>query len=656
MQRVGIILLLTFLCAHSKAQLAVDQQRHIDSIKREMAGAKSDSARARHAFELSFQFSYTDSIKARTYLKQAQKLIRNDNFLNALYYYYYAGYIYDLNPKAAMENYLLANQKLSAFDSKEAYLYRARSWRNYATLQQRMSNDSGMLKSITSYAIPLAKKAGNKEMEGELHTLIGLIYMNKHIYDKAIQQYKKGIAIIKSSNKKSSKLLDPYDNLARAYCFSDSFPQAEQALNEMRTLLDGHLESPYALSLYDTESIYFRKLKRYAQAINSINRGIILANAFNDSLKISSLQFNKYKILFEQGKYGQAKNVLQTVIKGPGSRLTENKIMYYHELSETYAKLNDMPNAYKWLKNFFVLWDSAYVEKMRTNIVDIENKYQRSEKEKEIIQLQNLNALEQKQKKFNKLIYFSTIVILLSAITLTTLQLRNKKRKEQLLKSQLKEMEQEKKISNYEALINGQEKERNRLATELHDGLGGMLAAVKMNLSNTAKDVENINAVIQNSMTKLDHSINELRLIARNLMPPSLQKLGLVNALKDFCEGVKTDDFNLIFQAYDIKEEAIDENTKLTIYRIFQELITNAIKHSKGSEILADLVQFDNQIQITVEDNGQGYDMRSEHQSGIGLANIKSRVNYLKGTMNVESNFHAGTSMTINFDLADANE
>lgn len=215
-------------------------------------------------------------------------------------------------------------------------------------------------------------------------------------------------------------------------------------------------------------------------------------------------------------------------------------------------------------------------------------------------------------------------------------------------------MENEKKLSTYEALMDGQEKERNRLATELHDGLGGMLAAVKMNLSNTAKDVASINAIIESSTAKLDHSIQELRLIARNLMPPSLRKLGLVSALHDFCEGLKSVELNITFQSYDVSEADIDENTKLIIYRIFQELITNAIKHSGGTEILADLVQSGDEIQITVEDNGHGF-QKNEKQNGIGLANIKSRVDFLKGVMNIESNEKLGTSITISFNLTHAN-
>lgn len=654
MMRLATIFFLVFFSLNITAQQAINYQQHIDSLVRELNAANNDSVKARRAYDLSEQWGYTDSLKAKNYLEQARKSSGKNKFLNALYIFYYAFYMYDLDADVAMQQYMLANEKLKQFNTKEAYYYRARSWRNYSTIQQRKNDENGMLASITNHAIPLAQRSGNKVLEGELKMLVGLIFMNQNIYYRAIEEYKKALLLIKEADPSSPRLLDTYDNMARAYIFADSLSHADKALQEVRTRLKGLPESTYNLNLYNTESIYFRNLKDYKQAEEALNKGILLAEKLKDSMQVSSMQFNKYKLYFEQGKYNDARNILQAVINGPGVRLIGNKTLYFYEMSETYAKLNDMPNAYKWLKDFFVLWDSSFVEKMRINIVDIETKYQKAEKEKEILALKNQQALDRQQKKINTLIYLLIIGLLASAVAITLLQLRNRKRKEQILKNNILQMEQEKKLSTYEALIDGQEKERNRLATELHDGLGGMLAAVKMNLSKTAQDVAGIHSIIESSTLKLDHSIQELRLIARNLMPPSLRNLGLVNALHDFCEGLKSEAVNIIFQSYDVDESKLDENMKLIIYRIMQELITNAVRHSGGNEILADLVQSSNQIQITVEDNGRGFEQKEIKSVGIGLNNIRSRVDYLKGSMNIESNPGLGTSVTISFNIDDA--
>lgn len=632
------------------AQQVVNYKHYTDSLKKEMALATNDSTKARIAYEISYQTPASDSLISKEYLSQAKKLSGHNNFLNALYRFYLANYIYDFNTAASKAEYIAAEKELATFNTKEAFAFRAKCWRNYATLQQREDDENGMLHSLTTMAIPLAQQSGNKEIEGELYSLIGMVFLNGNIYDKAIEHYKKGLSVITQAHISSPYLLDIYEGIAKTYCFSDSLPQAWQAIEQLEILLKGKPPSVYTLALYDVESIYYRKIKNYEKALTAVDNGIALASELNDPHKKSSFQFNKYKIYFSQNRYPEALKTLQIVMNGPGINFLENKLMYYHAMSETYEKMGDTKNAYQWLKDLFTLWDSSYVEKMRTNIVDIEAKYQKSEKEKEILSLKIQQELAAKKKRVNTLIYLLVISSLISAIIITLLQLRNKKRKEQLLKTEILQMEQERKIVTYQALIDGQEKERNRLATELHDGLGGMLAAVKMNLSKTAKDVADINVIIENSTAKLDHSIQELRLIARNLMPPSLQKLGLINALSDFCEGLKTEKTNVVFQSYDVNEKALDENIKLFIYRIMQELITNAVRHSGAKEVLADLVQNDNTIQITVEDNGSGFD-QTKNRQGIGLSNIRSRVDFLKGTMNIESNPKIGSTISITFSI-----
>lgn len=654
MRGITISLLLVFTL-NAPAQQAINYHEHIDSLQKELNAAKNDSVKARLAYQISDQWSYTDSVKSKEYLQKAQKLSKGNPYLKALYFYYYGNYIYDLNAEAAKQAYIKADESLKPLQSPEAFYFRARGWRNFATLQQRQDDDKAMLSTLIDKALPLAERSGNKELEGDLNALAGTVFNNQNLYTKAQQYLTKAVELLEKYHTKPQTLASAYHLLARNQIHMDSLVNAKKTIDKLTALLSNLPSSVYHLDLYENESSYYRKTKEFDKALNAIDKGILLASQLKDDFLESSLNFNKYKIFKELSRYSEAKEILEKLLRGIGATQLENKMMYYYELSETYAKLNDMPNAYGSLKKMFALWDSAYVEKMRTNIVEIEEKYQTAVKEKEISDLKNLQIIGKEKRKRNNLLYFSIILLLASGITITLLQLRNRKRKEQILQNEIRQMENEKKLSTYEALIDGQEKERNRLATELHDGLGGMLAAVKMNLSKTARDVADINAIIESSTEKLDSSIQELRLIARNLMPPSLRKLGLVNALHDFCEGLKSDSINIIFQSYDVDETKLDENMKLIIYRIMQELITNAVRHSGGSEILADLVQSNNQIQITVEDNGRGFEQKEIKSVGIGLNNIRSRVEYLKGSMNIESNPSFGATITISFFLNNAN-
>ncbi len=191
------------------------------------------------------------------------------------------------------------------------------------------------------------------------------------------------------------------------------------------------------------------------------------------------------------------------------------------------------------------------------------------------------------------------------------------------------------------------------MAGDLHDGLGGMLAGVKINLSrisasqNSAAVTNDLPAVIH----QLDKSVNELRRIARNMMPESLLSSGLEVSLKELCESFITDNLKLDFQAYNIRND-LPQETQATVFRIVQELITNAIRHAQAHNILVQCSQNENIFYITIEDDGKGFDTTvTEAKKGIGLINVKNRVDYLRGKWDIESTPNTGTTLNIEFNV-----
>ena len=196
--------------------------------------------------------------------------------------------------------------------------------------------------------------------------------------------------------------------------------------------------------------------------------------------------------------------------------------------------------------------------------------------------------------------------------------------------------------------MQGEELERKRLARDLHDGLGSMLSGIKLYYSGT----ENTNEIeFQEVNKQLDNSIAELRQIAQNLMPESLLKLGLIAALKDLCDRFSSDKTSIEFQDFGIQNN-ISESKQITIYRIIQELINNALKYAKASEILVNCSQNENIFLITVEDNGQGFDSEKANLfNGMGLKNIKNRVDFLKGELEIESKPETGTVFNIELNV-----
>jgi len=164
--------------------------------------------------------------------------------------------------------------------------------------------------------------------------------------------------------------------------------------------------------------------------------------------------------------------------------------------------------------------------------------------------------------------------------------------------------------------------------------------------SNLIINHENVIA-FERSLDMLDTSIQELRRVAHNMMPEALVKFGLDEALKDYCDNINNAQIlDVKYQSFGM-ENRIENTTEIIVYRIIQELLNNIFKHARASEVLIQLIHEEGRISITVEDNGKGFDVEIlEKSKGSGWANIRSRVNYLKGKLDITSGDN-GTSVNI---------
>jgi signal transduction histidine kinase len=136
------------------------------------------------------------------------------------------------------------------------------------------------------------------------------------------------------------------------------------------------------------------------------------------------------------------------------------------------------------------------------------------------------------------------------------------------------------------------------------------------------------------------------------MMPESLVKTGLAQAVKDLCADLQRNNLQVIYQEYELEGAAFNNTVSITVYRILQELLNNALKHAQATSVIVQLSCHDNRLQLTVEDNGKGFTPEALRRSkGMGWSNIQSRVDYLKGTIDVQSHPGKGTSVTITFPL-----
>jgi len=296
-------------------------------------------------------------------------------------------------------------------------------------------------------------------------------------------------------------------------------------------------------------------------------------------------------------------------------------------------------------------------------------KFSELESEKKEQQLR-LAKLETKQKNndisnYKRLLTFKEkintyyIVFIFIFIVLITLLLyaykqrvKSMKQRDELHALALEKEKQNSKISTLTALLEGQEQERGRLARDLHDGLGGLLSGTKLQLSSLdSHQSENIEEGISKSINQIDDAVEELRRVAHNLMPDLLMKYGLEAAIREFATRMSSStlDIHAEFINY---SNSVSEEKQLIIYRIIQELVNNAVKHAGTSEIIIQISEEENVLHLTVEDNGRGFDPAVlDVRKTAGFHNIESRVQFLKGTMNITSELNIGTSIELQIPI-----
>jgi signal transduction histidine kinase len=193
-------------------------------------------------------------------------------------------------------------------------------------------------------------------------------------------------------------------------------------------------------------------------------------------------------------------------------------------------------------------------------------------------------------------------------------------------------------------MLEGEDSERKRLAKELHDGLGGLLSTIKLSFSQTWSRSEGDRG---RATLLIDKAHGELRRIAHNLMPGTLLKYGLISAVEELCDEINyTGHLKVSFQHFGVKAP-IPDHFSFQIYRILQELLQNVIKHADAREVLVQLIQRNEQLILTVEDDGTGLPDDFDRKAGLGMNNLQSRVNLLNAAIQMETKKGEGTTFTI---------
>ncbi|WP_158605962.1 sensor histidine kinase [Taibaiella sp. KBW10] len=337
--------------------------------------------------------------------------------------------------------------------------------------------------------------------------------------------------------------------------------------------------------------------------------------------------------------YDQAKAYLDLAWEH-AETIPKEKMFLLAKKSELAHALGNDQQAYRLSQEYHRFKDSLHEQDITLQVQEMETKYRTLEKDKEIVQKQS-HIADQRQQIAHKNLWIAlsalTIFIILSFLVFAYIRNNNKQK---LLKRNSE-------IERLQSVLIGEEAERQRLAQELHDGVNSQLAGAKGYLITLSQWFPEIASSEPYTKSKdiIDETAVELRRLAHNLLPNALN-LGLKEAVKHFLQQIQSGtETQFEFHGYGTFG-ALDANQSLNIYRIIQEIVHNVLKHARATEVIILLNEYSKEYSLIIEDNGIGMP-DTALQEGMGLHNIRRRVQALQGSISIESAAQKGTLFSI---------
>lgn len=633
-----ILLLLPGLCGNAQ------KIPKADSLKQLLPAAKEDTNKVLLLINLTKATKNADIAAAYKYCEDAlqlsQKLGYNKGRFQAL--------INEISLIRIQGKDSLALEKCKAFVSlaeslKDSFYIAA----GYLNLGEVYDNNGDNEKGVgfCLKGLQIAERLDVKSLMQDGYSALQRLYLSRSEFDKAIRYGNLAIKLAKEMNDKTRVATQSY-NLAYTYNLTKEFDKSisvsEEVLKITQETGDKRIQS-YAL--YNLCAIKLRtgkledalKYGLMSLEISRQNSDKSIESSTLAALGTIYVQMKQYK---EAEKYATSALALR--------QKTEDKMgvaEIKNILANVYFALDQPVKAYALQLESEDFLDSYHQSILSSQSSELEKKYETPKKEA-LIKLQQADIRQ--KKLLNYVLLGSAIALLIISL----LSYRTYRHKQRLQQVKIDELEKEKQLAATEAVLKGEEQERSRLAKDLHDGLGGMLSGIKHSLNAMKRNLimtpDNAQA-FERSVDMLDSSIKEMRRVAHNMMPETLVKFGLDAALKDFCNDInQSGALQVNYQSIGMEYATIDQTAAITIYRIVQELLNNAMKHASAKNALVQVSKTGADISITVEDDGKGFDTAIlKGTKGLGWSNLQSRIEYLKGKMDVRSTVDKGTSVLI---------
>ncbi len=498
----------------------------------------------------------------------------------------------------------------------------------------------------------LERSKARQQTEGICRALIGIgnVYYYQEEDSAALVYFKQAMD---QAGGDPGLTLSAILNTGAAMSYTDG-PEAAVAFYRavLDTVADGEFPTMKADILSNLASSY-SDLGEDDKALIEIDKALEVYGSAKDTASMAQAHLFKATALWNSGRKEQALD--EVLLCRARTKSTDLRAKASAKAANYLNELGREREAYAMLSEYAALNDSLAKRKYSDGIAKAQIRFETVDKERRIAEQDKalqLAAAEDRRKSLQRNVSMgiAALLVVVAVLLWRGLQIRKRlaKKEHELHTRNVDQLLGQQEIKSINAMLEGQEKERDRLGKDLHDRLGSMLGGIKAQLGVLEDRVEQVqqDAQFKKVNRLLDETVGELRQISHDMAASTLSRFGLEKALTDLRNTIHISGRLAVELKTFGLEQRLERSVEIAVYRIVQELVSNVLKHAKANELSIAVTRTPGRLSVMVTDNGIGFDTGAPKE-GMGLENVRSRAAALGGSLQVDSTSDAGTTVSV---------
>lgn len=520
---------------------------------------------------------------------------------------------------------------------------------------QDMQGDKEMSLSTYQKALSINRELGNRKAEAEALSSMGEVFQGMNQHEKAAALRLEAVNILEAL-KDTVALGNAYNNLGNTYRHLKDFDKAElyyQKDYELAKRTGDEFAMGYALHHLGR---IFRLKKQYERAEQLLLESLAIRRKLGHKTEIVYSLNGLAQMYNDQKRHREALGLAKEALELCRSEnIRSQEVNVLSLLSEANYGLGEYKESMDLYLRRTELRDSLMDVETTNQMAEMDARYQASEKDKAL----KISELENQGRKL-QIAWLVALTIALAALAgVIFFGLKNRMRanhriaeqQDTLRQQEIRQLEQANQLTALSAMLEGQEQERSRIAADLHDSLGGLLASIKSHF-NAAPPPNADNDIFEKTNAMLDGASTEVRRISHNMMPRALSLSGLKGAIEDLAQDLERQGLSCQLELIGLDDLPLEPARSVMVYRIVQELTHNAVKHAQASHLLLQAIRHEGRLTLLVEDDGKGFEVGAARlKKGLGLSSVESRVQFLNGEIEWDSVQGQGTTVSVTMPI-----